>query len=139
MESSISRALWRTLIVVLAAIACTQLAIELLGAPRQLTLGTRGEPLFEGRRVLERGPITFVVDALSPQSPLVAAGVRPGDRLRYDRPAQQFIHFAAGDRLSLTLIRSRQPISICLSLLMFCSRKAALRVRPDGCGSARRR
>lgn len=89
----------------MAAIACTQLAIELLGAPRQLTLGTRGEPLFEGRRVLERGPITFVVDALSPSSPLVPAGVRPGDRLRYDRPVQQFIHFAAGEQLSLTLIR----------------------------------
>jgi hypothetical protein len=103
--SSTSTALWRALVVTLAVIACTQLAIELLGAPRQLTLGMRGEPLFDGRRVRERGPTTFVVDTLSPRSPLVAAGVRPGDRLRYDRPAQQFIKFAAGDQLSLTVIR----------------------------------
>lgn len=105
MGSPTSPALWRALVVALAVIACIQLAIELLGAPRQLTLGMRGETLFEGRRVLERGPTTFVVDALSPQSPLVAAGVRPGDRLRYDRPAQQFINWAAGDQLSLTVIR----------------------------------
>jgi hypothetical protein len=91
--------------VALTVIACVQLAIELLGAPRQLTLGMRGESLFEGRRMLERGPSTFVVDALSLKSPLIAAGVRPGDRLRYDRPAQQFINWAAGDHLSLTVIR----------------------------------
>jgi hypothetical protein len=103
--SPTSPALWRTLVVALAVIACIQLAIELLGAPRQLTLGMRGEALFDGRRVLERGPTTFVVDALAPQSPLVGAGVRPGDRLRYDRPAQQFINWAAGDQLSLTVIR----------------------------------
>ena len=105
MKSSTSTALWRAFVVVLAVIACTQLAIELLGAPRLLTLGTRGESLFDGRRVLERGPSTFVVDALSPRSPLLAAGVRPGDRVRYDRPAQQFINWAAGEQLSLTLIR----------------------------------
>jgi hypothetical protein len=55
--------------------------------------------------VLERGPTTFVVDALSSQSPLVAAGVQPGERLRYERPVQQFIHFAAGERVRVTVLR----------------------------------
>lgn len=104
MKSSTSVALWRSLVVILAVCAATQFAIEVISAPRGLTLGVRGEPLFTGGYVQERGPTTFVVDTLSPASPLVAAGVVPGDRLRYDTPLGRWYNVVAGDKVSLTVM-----------------------------------
>lgn len=83
--------------VTLAVCAATQFAIELISAPRVLTLGVLGEPLFTGGYLRERGPTAFLVDTLSPASPLVAAGVVPGDRLRYDRPLGRWYNAIAGD------------------------------------------
>jgi hypothetical protein len=102
---SLSPMLWRIFVLALALLAIAQLTIEVIGAPRQLTLGTRGEALFEGRVVREAGPTTFIVDALPAHSPLWAEGVLPGDQLRFQRPLQQAIKWAAGEKLTLTAIR----------------------------------
>jgi len=103
-ESSTSVALWRSAIVVLALVGATQLAIEALHAPRALSLGVRGAQLFEGGFLRERGPTTFVVDALPPGSPLAEAGVVPGDRLQWDTPLGRWYNVAAGERMALTVL-----------------------------------
>jgi hypothetical protein len=100
-----SAALWRCLVVVLAAIGITQFAIELTGASRVLTPGVAAEPLFEGTYLHARGPTTFVVEGLPPLSPLRAMGVQPGDHLRYDAPLGRWYTLAAGEQVSLTVLR----------------------------------
>ena len=105
MKPSTSTAVWRCFIVSLAIIAGTQFFIELISLPRILTLGVRAERLDTSRFLPERGPTTFIIDSIPPASPLVAAGVQPGDRLRYDRPLDRWYSRVAGDKLSLTVIR----------------------------------
>src|SRR5436309_217798 len=83
-SSSASVALWRGALVVLALMAAAQVAIDVFHAPRQLALGVRGEALFQGGFLHERGPTTFVVDALPAGSPLAAVGVVPGDRVQWE-------------------------------------------------------
>lgn len=92
----------------LALVAVTQFAIEVGSSPRVLTHGVRAEPLFAGSFLLERGPRTFVVKSLSPSSPLVAAGVLPGDRLRYDAPLGRWYNVVADDKVSLTVQHDAQ-------------------------------
>ena len=77
-------AVWRFAVVALAVIAATQFAIDALHAPQSLRTGTTGSSLFDGHFLRERGPTTFVVTGLPPGSPLAAAGVAPGDHLRFD-------------------------------------------------------
>jgi hypothetical protein len=95
---------WRCLIVMLALVAAVQLGIETFHAPRELSLGVRGERLFEGSFLRERGPTTFLVDALPPGSPLAAAGVVPGDRLHWEKPIGRWYNVAAGERAAVTVL-----------------------------------
>jgi len=95
---------WRCLIVMLALVAAVQLGIETFHAPRELSLGVRGERLFDGSFLRERGPTTFVVDALPPDSPLAAAGVVPGDRLQWEKPIGRWYNVAAGERAAVTVL-----------------------------------
>ena len=104
MKASTSAALWRGLVVILATAAGIQLAIELFSAPRVLTPGVAGQPLFTGGFASERGPTTFVVKSIPPGSPLVAAGVVPGDRVRFDRPLGRWYNYVAGDTVGLTVL-----------------------------------
>ena len=103
-SSATNVVVWRCLIVILALIATVQLAIETIHAPRELSLGVRGERLFEGSFLRERGPTTFVVDALPPGSPLAAAGVSPGDRLQWEEPIGRWYNVAAGERVAVTVL-----------------------------------
>jgi hypothetical protein len=96
--------LWRCGVVIFAVLATVQLAIEVFHAPRVLRVGLFTEQLFEGRTLRERGPTTFVVDSLPATSPLLSAGVLPGDRLRWDEPVGRWYNLAAGDSVSLTVI-----------------------------------
>jgi hypothetical protein len=89
--------LWRCGVVVFAVLATVQLAIEVFHAPRVLRLGLLTEQFFEGRALRERGPTTFVVDSVPATSPLLSAGVLPGDRLRWDEPIGRWYNLAAGD------------------------------------------
>jgi hypothetical protein len=95
---------WRCLIVTLALVAAVQLAIETFHASRELSLGIRGEKLFEGSFLRERGATTFVVEALPPGSPLAAAGVIPGDRLQWEDPIGRWYNVAAGERAAVTVL-----------------------------------
>ena len=104
-KSAASIAIWRCVIALLAAVAAVQLAVETWHAPRTLSLGVRAEALFDGSFLRERGPTTFVVDALPPGSPLAAAGVVPGDRLQWDAPIGRFYNVAAGEAMALTVVR----------------------------------
>lgn len=104
-KSATSIAVWRCVIVLLASVAAVQLAVETWHAPRVLSLGIRAERLFDGDYLRERGPTTFVVDALPPGSPLAAAGVLPGDRLQWDAPIGRWYNVAAGETLALTVVR----------------------------------
>lgn len=96
--------LWRAAVVVCAALACIQFAIEVSHAPRVLELGVRGASLFEGHTLRERGPATYVVDTLPAGSPLADQGVEPGDRLRFERPLGRFLAFAAGERATVEVL-----------------------------------
>jgi hypothetical protein len=95
---------WRCLIVMLALVAAVQLGIETFHAPRELSVGVRGERLFDGSFLRERGPTTFVVEALPPGSPLAAAGVVPGDRLHWEKPIGRWYNVAAGERAAVTVL-----------------------------------
>jgi hypothetical protein len=100
-----SAAAWRWFVVVLALLATAQLAIEVYHAPRVLRLGLASEPLFSGGFLRERGPTTFVVASVPAGSPLAAAGVVPGDRVRFDAPLGRWYNLAVGDRVALTVVR----------------------------------
>ena len=104
-KSATSIAIWRCFIVLLASVAAVQLAVETWHAPRTLSLGIRAEKLFDGSFLRERGPTTFVVDALPPGAPLTAEGVLPGDRLQWDAPIGRFYNVAAGETTALTVVR----------------------------------
>src|SRR5689334_9208647 len=97
--TSRSVALWRAGVVLFAALAATQWAIEVVHAPRVLEVGRVATPLYVGHTLRERGPLSFVVDEVSADSPLREAGVVPGDRLRYDSPLGRWMNHAAGDRV----------------------------------------
>jgi hypothetical protein len=103
---------WRWGLLVFAALALTQLAIETFHAPRVLALGVAGDTLFNGKSVRERGPTTFVVETLPPASPLVAAGVVPGDRIRFATPLGRWDNVAAGEHVAVTILHGAQSRSI---------------------------
>lgn len=103
-RTSNSAMLWRCGVVIFAVLATVQLAIEVFHAPRVLRVGLFTEQLFEGRTLHERGPTTFVVRSVPATSPLLSAGVVPGDRLRWDEPIGRWNNLAAGDLVSLTVI-----------------------------------
>ena len=98
-------ALWRALVLILALCGTTQLVIELLSAPRVLTLGVATQLLFGGTYEPVRGPTQFLVDSVPSESPLVAVGVKPGDRVYYDEPLGHWPSRVAGDSLTLTAKR----------------------------------
>ncbi len=100
--------IWRGFVVVFATLAVVQLAIEAFNAPRVLRIGVAGETLFTGGFLRERGPTTFRVDAVPAASPLAAAGVMPGDALRYDDPIGRWHNLAAGDRVALTVLHGAE-------------------------------
>jgi hypothetical protein len=104
LKASTSTALWRALVIVLAVCASIQLGIEWFSAPRVLTRGVVAEPLFTGGYLKERGPIAFVVEGVPADSPLRAADVVPGDRLRFDEPLGRWYNRVAGDKVALTVI-----------------------------------
>jgi len=101
-------AAWRFGVVAVALIAATQFAIDAFHAAESLRTGTMGGSLFEGGFLRERGPTTFVVTALPPGSPLAAAGVVPGDHLRFDEPVGRWYATRVGERVSLTAIRGAE-------------------------------
>jgi len=103
-RASTSATVWRGCVVTLAVLAAVQLGIELFHAPRVLRLGVASETLFAGGFARERGPTTFVVDSLPAASPLTAAGVVPGDKLRWDEPLGRWYNVVAGDRVALTVL-----------------------------------
>jgi hypothetical protein len=107
-----SVALWRSGVVLFAALALTQTAIEVFHAPNVLQLGRLAAPLYEGHTLRERGPTTFVVDRLPEDSPLRALGVVPGDRLRYDHPMGRWVNHVAGDRVPLTVLHGADERAI---------------------------
>ena len=94
---------WRCGVIIVALIAAIQLAIEVFNAPRTLSLGVLSEPLFAGSFLRERGPTRFVVESLSPASPLNDAGVVPGDLLEWDRPLGRWYNVAAGEKETVTV------------------------------------
>jgi len=104
-----SVSLWRAGIVVFAVLALAEFAIEAVHAPRGLTLGVAGETLFKGPFLRERGPSTFVVQSLPPGSPLVSAGVVPGDRIRFAAPLGRWDNVAAGERVAVTILHDGEP------------------------------
>lgn len=106
--ASRSAAAWRGFVVVFATLAVVQLGIEAFNAPRVLRLGVAGEPLFTGGFLRERGPTTFRVESIPPGSPLAAAGVMPGDAVRYDDPIGRWHNLAAGDRVTLTVLHGTE-------------------------------
>jgi len=103
-QASSSVAVWRCGVVIVAVIAAAQLAIEGFNAPRVLSIGVASEPLFSGHFLRERGPTRFVVDSISPASPLTEAGVLPGDLLQWDEPLGRWYNVAAGEHDSLTVL-----------------------------------
>jgi len=96
---------WRFGVVVLAVMAAVQLAIDAFQAPRVLQAGGWTAPLFEGAIVREPGPTTFVVRSVPPGSPLAAAGVVPGDRIRYDTPLGRWYNVPVGAPTAVTVLQ----------------------------------
>jgi len=104
LKTSRSVVAWRCGVVIFAVLAVVQFAIEGFNASLALKIGVAGEPLFLGGLLRERGPTTFRVDSIPAASPLTAAGVVPGDGLRFDDPLGRWHGLAAGDRVSLSVL-----------------------------------
>jgi hypothetical protein len=107
-RTSRSATAWRWAVTIFAVLAAVQLGIEIFSAPRVLQLGVAGEPLFEGGFLRERGPTTFVVESMPAGSPLAAAGVVPGDRIRFDDPIGRWHNLSAGERVALTVLHGAE-------------------------------
>jgi hypothetical protein len=113
-STSARAAAWRFALVVFALFAATQLAIETFHAPQGFRSGHLDDALFKGTFLHESGPTTFVVDALPPGSPLIAAGVVPGDRLRWKEPIGRWYNVPAGQQAEFTVIHDGEsrPVSV---------------------------
>lgn len=103
---------WRLALLVFALVTATQLAIEFFYAREGLRSGLLDGALFKGSFLRERGPTTFVVEALPPGSPLIAAGVVPGDRLRWRDPIGRWVNVPAGQAMDVTVIHDGEPRDI---------------------------
>ena len=100
--------LWKWLILVLVCALATVVATEL-----RIGLGERlphGEGALRvtledqmGVRPQGLGTHWLRIVALGPGSPLAAAGVRTGQRLRFDRPLDRWRRFAPHERIGVTL------------------------------------
>jgi len=112
MTSSRFPAVWRCCLVAFALAAATQYAIETFHAPQGLRSGILDNGLFTGGFVRERGPTTFAVDALPPGSPLIAAGVVPGDRLRWSEPVGRWYNVPVGESFDVTVIHGSESRAI---------------------------
>jgi hypothetical protein len=99
---------WRFGLAVFALVAATQYAIDTFHAPQGVRSGVLDNGLFRGGFLRERGPTTFVVDALPPGSPLIAAGVVPGDRLRWSDPVGRWHNVPVGESFDLTVIHGSE-------------------------------
>lgn len=100
---------WRLALVAFALVTATQLAIEFFHAREGFRSGLLDGALFKGSFLRERGPTTFVVEALPPGSPLIAAGVVPGDRLRWSDPIGRWVNVPAGQPMDVTVIHDGEP------------------------------
>ncbi|MEO8487157.1 MAG: DMT family transporter [Betaproteobacteria bacterium] len=105
-------AVWRFALLVFALVTATQYAIETFHAPQGLRSGILDNGLFKGEFLRERGPTTFVVDPLPPGSPLIAAGVVPGDRLRWSDPVGRWINVPVGEQAELTVTHGDETRAI---------------------------
>jgi hypothetical protein len=99
---------WRCGVVIFAVLAVVQFAIEGFNASLALQIGVASEPLFNGGILRERGPTTFRVESIPAASPLAAAGVVPGDGLRFDDPIGRWHGLAAGDRVALSVFHGSE-------------------------------
>lgn len=102
--TSRSTTYWRFGLLAFALVTVTQYAIETFHAPQALRSGFLDNALFKGDFLRERGPTTFVVQSLPPGSPLIDAGVVPGDRLRWKEPVGRWHAVPAGGQAELTVI-----------------------------------
>lgn len=103
--------LWKWLISVVALGSALLLVVELgAGIPalliegRQGSLGARlNDQLGESEEAQASHYLTIL--ALAPDSPLLAAGARPGDKLKFDRPIDRWRKYLVGEPVGLTLYR----------------------------------
>jgi hypothetical protein len=105
-------AVWKWLILLMAGGMATLVASELhVGLGERLPGGTGSLRVTledqMGVRPEGLGTHWLTIVAFAPGSPLAAAGVRPGDRLRFDRPLDRWRHFAPGERVGITLSDGR--------------------------------
>ncbi|VXB59560.1 hypothetical protein [Massilia sp. 9I] len=108
----IPASVWKWLILLMAGGLAVLVASELhvgLGARLPDGEGSLRVTLEDqlGARPQGLGTHWLTVAALDPRSPLAAAGVRPGERLRFDRPLDRWRRFAPGERVDVTLDSGR--------------------------------
>lgn len=115
-RTSSFQTVWRIGLLAFALVTATQYAIETFHARQGLRSGTPGDALFTGDFLRERGPTTFVVESLPPDSPLIAAGVVPGDRLRWSEPVGRWYNVPAGEKAELTVIHGAESRAISVTV-----------------------
>jgi GAF domain-containing protein len=108
----LSAAMWKWLISALALLCAISLITELRHAFRPLLVehrhGSLGVTLIDEFGASRDGQGTYFlrIDRLAPGSPLLAAGARPGDRLKYDRIEDRWRKFAIGETIGLAFFQA---------------------------------
>ena len=100
--------MWRWLVLLLVCGIGSLIVVELhvgLGERLPGKEGSLGVTLEDWMGVRKEGQGThwLAIQALAPDSPLAAAGARPGDRLRFDRPRDRWRRFAPGEEVQLSI------------------------------------
>lgn len=105
----LSTVTWKWLVSALVLLSATLLVIEFTHSIKPLLIdgeqGSLGVTLADqiGANNLGQGTYRLRIDNLTPESPLLAAGARPGDRLKFDIDENRWRKFAPGEVVGLTL------------------------------------
>jgi hypothetical protein len=110
---------WKWLVCCLALLSAALLVIEFTHAIKPVLIdgahGTLGAALVDQIANDEgQGTYRLRITSLTPESPLLAAGARPGDAVRFDRYLDRYRKLVPGERVGLTLYQGAlsRPVSV---------------------------
>ncbi len=121
MQFRLSPQLWKWLICSLALLSAMLLVSEFSHAVKPVLIdgehGSLGVVLVDQTGANQNGQGTYRlrIESLAPESPLLAAGARVGDFLKFDRYLDRFRMYAPGERVGLTLYQGAAERKLALA------------------------
>jgi hypothetical protein len=100
---------WKVLLSVVALFVATLLATEIWYAPRTLAPGAAGTLGMTYHELPQWGRSRYVIDSLTPESPMRAAGASARDLWIPDRPYDAIRRLEADEPIGLTLVQGGVP------------------------------